>query len=125
MALLRTAGIPCRFHAATIHKRLQERIVTGLFYWLAAEEIHPVSAPAAVSVGNIVFICRNHSESASFAGDSPRLIKNHGLRDPQRRWRSVQATCAAVAAAAHVWQRIIRIGGSTATCRPRGTIRVR
>ncbi len=29
MALLRAAGIPCRFHAATIHKRLQRGVLTG------------------------------------------------------------------------------------------------
>lgn len=39
MALLRGAGIPCRFHGATIHKRLQKGVVTGLFYALAPRDI--------------------------------------------------------------------------------------
>ena len=39
MALLRGAGIGCRFHGATIHKRLQKGVVTGLFYRLAPENI--------------------------------------------------------------------------------------
>lgn len=39
MALLRIAGIPCRFHGATIDKRLQKGLVTGLFYSLAPQSI--------------------------------------------------------------------------------------
>lgn len=39
MALLRAVDIPCRFHAATIHKRLQKGVVPGLVYRLAPEEI--------------------------------------------------------------------------------------
>ncbi|MEN8239244.1 MAG: transglutaminase family protein [Actinomycetota bacterium] len=39
MALLRAAGVPCRFHAATIHKRLQRGVVRGIWYRLAPEEI--------------------------------------------------------------------------------------
>ncbi len=39
MALLRAVGVPCRFHGATIHKRLQRGVVTGLFYWLAPTDI--------------------------------------------------------------------------------------
>jgi hypothetical protein len=39
MALLRAVGVPCRFHAATIHKRLQRGVVTGLFYRLAPDQI--------------------------------------------------------------------------------------
>lgn len=39
MALLRAADVPCRFHAATIHKRLQRGVVPGLFYRLAPDEI--------------------------------------------------------------------------------------
>ncbi|MBI3146975.1 MAG: transglutaminase family protein [Betaproteobacteria bacterium] len=39
MALLRAAGIPCRLHGATIHKRLQKGVVSGLFYVLAPENI--------------------------------------------------------------------------------------
>ncbi len=39
MALLRAVGVPCRFHAATIHKRLQRGVVTGLFYRLAPDRI--------------------------------------------------------------------------------------
>ncbi len=39
MALLRAVDVPCRFHAATIHKRLQKGVVTGVFYRLAPEEI--------------------------------------------------------------------------------------
>lgn len=39
MALLRAVDIPCRFHAATIHKRLQKGVVTGPIYRLAPEEI--------------------------------------------------------------------------------------
>lgn len=35
MALLRACRIPCRFHGATIHKRLQKGIVSRLFYGLA------------------------------------------------------------------------------------------
>lgn len=39
MALLRAAGLECRFHGATIHKRLQRGVVTGVFYRLAPESI--------------------------------------------------------------------------------------
>lgn len=39
MALLRGAGIPCRFHGATIHKELQKGVVEGLFYRIAPESI--------------------------------------------------------------------------------------
>ncbi|QWG20746.1 transglutaminase family protein [Bradyrhizobium sediminis] len=39
MALLRACGIPCRFHGATIHKRLQKGIVGRLFYGLAPSNI--------------------------------------------------------------------------------------
>ena len=39
MALLRATGIPCVLHAATIRKRLQKGIVTGLWYWLAPNNI--------------------------------------------------------------------------------------
>jgi hypothetical protein len=39
MALLRAVDIGCRFHAATIHKRLQKGVVTGIFYRLAPDEI--------------------------------------------------------------------------------------
>lgn len=39
MALLRAVGIPCRFHGATIHKRLQKGVVDGFFYRLAPENI--------------------------------------------------------------------------------------
>lgn len=39
MALLRGAGIPCRFHGATIHKELQKGVVEGIFYRIAPESI--------------------------------------------------------------------------------------
>jgi transglutaminase-like putative cysteine protease len=39
MALLRAADIPVRFHGATIHKRLQKGVVTGLLYRLAPRNI--------------------------------------------------------------------------------------
>jgi len=39
MALLRAVGVPCRFHGATIHKRLQKGVVSGVLYWLAPENI--------------------------------------------------------------------------------------
>ncbi len=39
MALLRAAEVPCRLHGATIHKSLQEGVVTGLFYRLAPSNI--------------------------------------------------------------------------------------
>ncbi len=39
MALLRAAGIPSRFHGATIHKRLQKGVVTGLAYRIAPDDI--------------------------------------------------------------------------------------
>lgn len=39
MALLRACEIPCRFHGATIHKRLQKGIVSRLFYGLAPSNI--------------------------------------------------------------------------------------
>ncbi|MDP3713738.1 MAG: transglutaminase family protein [Mycobacteriales bacterium] len=39
MALLRGAGVPVRFHGATIHKRLQKGVVTGLMYRLAPRDI--------------------------------------------------------------------------------------
>lgn len=39
MALLRSAGVPCRFHGFTIHKELQKGLVNGLAYFLAPKEI--------------------------------------------------------------------------------------
>jgi len=39
MALLRATGSGCRFHGATIHKRLQKGIMEGLFYRLAPSSI--------------------------------------------------------------------------------------
>lgn len=39
MALLRSVGIPCRFHGASIHKKLQKGVVDGLLYKLAPESI--------------------------------------------------------------------------------------
>lgn len=39
MALLRAVDIPCRFHGATIHKRLQKGVVKGIAYSLAPENI--------------------------------------------------------------------------------------
>jgi len=39
MALLRGAGLPCRFHGFTIHKHLQKGAITGLGYWLAPASI--------------------------------------------------------------------------------------
>jgi transglutaminase superfamily protein len=39
MALLRASGIACRFHGATVHKRLQKGVVNGLFYWLAPDSV--------------------------------------------------------------------------------------
>lgn len=41
MALLRACKIPCRFHGASIHKRLQKGVVSGLLYRLApTDSIH-------------------------------------------------------------------------------------
>jgi Transglutaminase-like superfamily len=39
MALLRAAGISCRFHGFTIDKQLQKGAITGLAYWLAPQRI--------------------------------------------------------------------------------------
>ena len=39
MALLRGAGVGCRFHGATIEKRLQKGVVEGLMYRLAPGSI--------------------------------------------------------------------------------------
>ena len=39
MALLRSVGIPCRFHGFTIDKPLQKGAITGLAYWLAPQRI--------------------------------------------------------------------------------------
>ena len=48
MALLRAVRIPCRFHGATIDKRLQKGVVTGAFYLLAPTNI--IHSWAEVSV---------------------------------------------------------------------------
>lgn len=39
MALLRAVGVPCRFHGATIDKRLQKGVVDGIAYRLAPRNI--------------------------------------------------------------------------------------
>ena len=39
MSLLRASGVPCRFHAATVHQRLQSGIIPRVFVPLAPEEI--------------------------------------------------------------------------------------
>lgn len=39
MALLRGAGLPTRFHGATVHKRLQWGVVIGMLYRLAPRDI--------------------------------------------------------------------------------------
>ncbi len=59
MALLRAAGIPCRFHAATIHKRLQRGVLTGLTYRLAPKQIRAAPSPRS-AVGEAHRLCRGH-----------------------------------------------------------------
>lgn len=49
MALMRAVAVACRFHGATIHKRLQKGVVTGAFYLLAPRNI--IHSWAEVSVG--------------------------------------------------------------------------
>lgn len=39
MALLRAVGVPCRFHAFTIHKALQRGAISGIWYRIAPKEI--------------------------------------------------------------------------------------
>ncbi|MBM4514400.1 transglutaminase [Rhodococcus hoagii] len=39
MALLRAVGVPCRFHGATIDKRLQKGVVEGALYRMAPRNI--------------------------------------------------------------------------------------
>jgi hypothetical protein len=39
MALLRSLGIPCRFHGFTINKQLQKGAISGIWYSLAPKEI--------------------------------------------------------------------------------------
>jgi len=39
MALLRSAGVPCRFHGFAIDKKLQKGAVDGIFYRLAPQEL--------------------------------------------------------------------------------------
>jgi hypothetical protein len=39
MALLRSVGIPCRFHGFTIDKKLQKGAITGIWYFLAPKNI--------------------------------------------------------------------------------------
>lgn len=39
MALLRAVGIPCRLHGFTIDKALQKGAFTGIWYWLAPQNI--------------------------------------------------------------------------------------
>ncbi len=39
MALLRRAGVPCRFHGFTIHKRLQKGAISGIWYLLSPQSI--------------------------------------------------------------------------------------
>lgn len=39
MALLRAVEVPCRFHGATIDKRLQKGVVEGIFYRMAPQDI--------------------------------------------------------------------------------------
>lgn len=50
MALLRGVSVACRFHGATIGKRLQKGIVTGVLYRLAPEDI--IHSWAEVCVGS-------------------------------------------------------------------------
>lgn len=49
MALLRGAGIRCRFHGATIDKSLQRGVVNGVFYAIAPQQI--LHSWAEVQVG--------------------------------------------------------------------------
>ncbi len=51
MALLRAIGVPCRFHGAAIHKRLQKGLVNGVFYWLAPDQIDHTWAEVATDDG--------------------------------------------------------------------------
>jgi hypothetical protein len=39
MALLRSVGVPCRFHGFTIDKQLQKGVITGFWYYLAPRNI--------------------------------------------------------------------------------------
>src|SRR5699024_7242538 len=50
MALLRAVDVPCRLHGATIHKRLQRGVVTGLLYRIAPDNI--LHSWAEVEVGD-------------------------------------------------------------------------
>jgi len=51
MALLRAAGVPCRLHGATIHKKLQQGVVSGLFYRLAPDSILHTWAEVPIKEG--------------------------------------------------------------------------
>jgi transglutaminase-like putative cysteine protease len=50
MALLRANGIGCRFHGATIDKKLQHGVMVGPFYWFAPRNI--IHSWAEVLVGD-------------------------------------------------------------------------
>lgn len=51
MTLLRAAGVPCRLHGATIHKKLQKGVVSGLFYRLAPASILHTWAEVPIKEG--------------------------------------------------------------------------
>jgi transglutaminase-like putative cysteine protease len=53
MTLLRAVDVPCRFHATTIHKRLQRGVVTGLFYRLGCDtEIQMTGVHSDLAIHN-------------------------------------------------------------------------
>lgn len=106
MALLRGAGIQCRFHAATIRKRLQKGVLSGVFYQLAPGSIihtwaEVLSSGAWAGLEGVILDCayldglREHVQDSSgpFLGYA---VGTSNLADPPVRWNgtptSIQAT---------------------------------
>lgn len=97
MALLRAVGVACRFHGATIDKRLQRGVVEGVFYWLAPRSI--LHSWAEVLVGDRwvalegVILDRDYLAAvrAAFAPDGgPFLgygVGTEDIRAPQIEWK--------------------------------------
>lgn len=97
MALLRAVGVACRFHGATIGKRLQKGIVNGLFYRLAPDEILHSWAEVLVDGRWIalegVILDRAYLDGLRARFDGPRgaflgfAVGTNDLANPSIEWR--------------------------------------
>lgn len=97
LALLRALGIPSRLHGATIHKRLQKGVVTGLFYLIAPTSIFHTWVEVSIEdrwiglEGVILDTAYLRGIRSSVASDTTRFlgfgVGTENLAQPPIEWR--------------------------------------